>query len=205
MIMSKSTHSFREELSQPAAAYAGFLAVVAVSLAIGLTLAGDSAGEPLAVFALCIFAAISERGLVRFTSSTSQSIAVLPTLFAAVLFGPLAAMAVGAASLLGEVFQPPHLKWVAYTSSRAIVRAATGLAASVCLSLTTNQVAGLAIATFAGAVVAEVLDVSFAAIAAQLRSTRKGTEFLRTEAPIIASAILVYTPLVTVLAIAYRD
>jgi putative nucleotidyltransferase with HDIG domain len=205
MNLQKSAHKFREELSEPAAAYAVSLAVIAAGLAIGLMLAGYGLGESLAVCALCIFAAVSERGLVRFTSTTSQSIAVLPTLFAAVLFGPVAAMAVGAASLLSEVFQPPHLKWVAFTSSRAIVGAATGLAASVSLSLTTSEVAGLAIATFAGAIVAEVLDVSFAALAAQLRGNRNGVEFLRTEAPIIASAILLYTPLVTVLAIAYRD
>jgi putative nucleotidyltransferase with HDIG domain len=205
MKLRKSAHRFREELSEPAAAYAGSLGVVAASLAIGLVVAGYGVGEFLAVCALCIFAAVSERGLVRFTSTTSQSIAVLPTLFAAVLFGPLAAMAVGAASLLGEVLQPPHLKWVTYTSSRAIVGAAAGLAASFCLSLTTNEVAGLAIATFVGAIVAEVLDVSFAAVAARLRGTRRGAEFLRTEMPIAASAILLYTPLVTVLAIAYRD
>src|SRR5262245_33887369 len=102
--------SFREELSEPAAAYAGLLAGVAVLLAAGLALKGYGLGEPMAVAALCIFAAVSERGLVRLTSTTFQSIAVLPTLFAAVLFGPLAAMAVGAASLLGEAFQPPHLK-----------------------------------------------------------------------------------------------
>src|SRR5262249_2778015 len=114
----------RQELSQPAAAYAGSLAVVAIALAIALALAGYGLGEPLAMCALCVFAAVSERGLVRFTSTTSQSIAVLPTLFAAVLFGPLAAMVVGAASLLSEALQPPHLKWLAFTSSRAIVGAA---------------------------------------------------------------------------------
>src|ERR1044071_6710883 len=102
-------------------------------------------------------------------------------------------MMVGAASLLSEALEPPHLKWVAYTSSRAIVGAATGIAASVCISLTTNETAAIAIATFAGAVVAEVLDVTFAAIAAQLRGNRRVVELLRTEASIIASAILLYT------------
>jgi putative nucleotidyltransferase with HDIG domain len=200
-----SLSAFADELSEPAAAYAGVLAALAVLLAGGLVLRGYDLGEPLAVGALCVFAAVSERGLVRLTNTTFQSIAVLPTLFAAVLFGPLAAMTVGAASLLGEVFQPPHLKWVAYTSSRAIVGAVTGLAASFCLSRTTNETAGLAIAVFVGAIVAEVLDLFFAAIAAHLRGNRRLVEFLRTEAPVIASALLLYTPLVTVLALAYRD
>ena len=55
-----------------------------------------------------------------------MSIALLPTLFAAVLFGPLAAGLVNAASMLGdpELFAPrdpdraPRLKWASYTSSR---------------------------------------------------------------------------------------
>jgi putative nucleotidyltransferase with HDIG domain len=206
MKVKKSTLSdLREELSEPAALYAGSLAFVALLAAAVLALEGYDLDEPLAVAALSVFAAVSERGLVRLTSTTFQSIAVLPTLLAAVLFGPLAAMVVGAASLLGEVFQPPHLKWVAYTSSRAVVGAVTGLVASFCMSLTANEVAGIAIATFAGAVVAEVLDVSFAAIAAQLRGNRRLGEFFRTEAPVIASAILLYTPLVSALAIAYRD
>jgi putative nucleotidyltransferase with HDIG domain len=206
MKVEKSTLSaFREELSEPAALYAGFLALVAFLLAGLFALEGYGLDEPLAVAALSVFAAVSERGLVRLTSTTFQSIAVLPTLLAAVLFGPLAAMVVGAASLLGEVLQPPHLKWLAYTSSRAIVGAVTGLVASFCMSLTANEVAGIAIATFAGAIVAEVLDVSFAAVAAQLRGNRRLGEFFRTEAPVIASAILLYTPLVSVLAIAYTD
>jgi putative nucleotidyltransferase with HDIG domain len=206
MKLSKSALSaLREELAQPAAAYATCLAVVAVTLAVVLVIRDYGLGEPMAVAALCVFAAVSERGLVRLTSTTFQSIAVLPTLFAAVLFGPLAAMLVGAASLLGEAIQPPHMKWVAYTSSRAIVGVVTGFAALLCISLTPNEIAGIALATFVGAIVAEVLDVSFAAVAAHLRGNRSALEFLRTEAPVIASAILLYTPLVTVLAIAYRD
>src|SRR3954469_301136 len=103
MNLSKFAHRFREELSEPAATYAGSLGAVAAVLAIGLVVAGYRVRGLLAVCALCIFAAVSERAPARFTSTTSQSIAVLPTLFAAVLFGPLAAMTVGAASLLGEV------------------------------------------------------------------------------------------------------
>ena len=128
---------------------------------------GWDLGDPWTVAALCVIAAISERGLVRLTSTTSQSISILPTLFAAVLFGPLAGMVVGAASLAGEVLQPPHLKWVTYTSSRAISGAVTGLAASFCLTLSSSDFVGTAVATLVGAVVAEVLDIVFAAIAAQ--------------------------------------
>jgi putative nucleotidyltransferase with HDIG domain len=204
--MAKSSLSgFRKAFAEGSAVYAGCLATASVVIACALLLAGFDLGEPVAVVALCVIGAVSERGYVRLTSTTSQSISILPTLFAAVVFGPLAAMVVGAASLLGEIAQPPHLKWVTYTSSRAIGGAATGLAASFCLSLSNNDIIGIAIATFVGAIVAEALDVIFAAIAAQLRGNRSMIELVRTEAPIILSSVPLYGPLVTVLAIAYRE
>src|SRR5436190_22609272 len=126
---------FRSEIRDGGGAYAAILAGCAAALAVILIAFGWDLGDWWTVAALCVIAAVSERGLVRLTSTTSQSISILPTLFAAVVFGPLAAMLVGAASLLSEITRPPHLKWVTYTSSRAIGGAATGLAASFCLSL----------------------------------------------------------------------
>jgi putative nucleotidyltransferase with HDIG domain len=204
-IVKPSLFRLREELSAGGGAYAAILALTSIGLAAALVAWNYSVGDPWTVAALCVVAAISERGLVRLTKTTSQSISILPPLFAAVLFGPLAGMLVGAASLVGEFAQPPHLKWVTYTSSRAISGAATGLAASYCLSLASSDFVGIAIATLVGAIVAEVLDVVFAAIAASVRGTRSPWEFLRTGAPIITSAVPLYAPLVTVLAIAYRD
>ena len=66
-----------------------------------------------------------------------MSIALLPTLFAAVLFGPLAAGLVNASSMLGdpELFarsdpeRAPRLKLASYASSRFITGAAAGLVA----------------------------------------------------------------------------
>ncbi len=187
------------------AAYAATLALTSAVVAAALVVGDYDLGDRWSVVALCVIAAVSERGLVRLTNTTSQSISILPTLFAAVLFGPLAAMLVGAASLASEFGQPPYLKWITYTSSRALGGAATGLAASYFLSLSRNDLVGIAIATIAGAVIAEVLDVFFAAIAAQLRGNRSLWELVRTEAPVIVSSVPLYAPLVTVLAIAYRD
>src|SRR3954453_2024006 len=159
-----SLNGLRDELSAGGAVYAGCLAFASILIAACLGIAGYGLGDPWAVAVLCVIAAVSERGLVRLTSTTSQSISILPTLFAAVVFGPLAAMLVGAASLLSEITRPPHLKWVTYTSSRAIGGAATGLAASLCLSLSHNDLVGITLATFVGALVAEILDFTFAAI-----------------------------------------
>ncbi len=200
-----SLFGLREELSAGGGLYAAIVALTSIAVAAALVIWNYGVGDRWTVAALCVIAAISERGLVRLTSTTSQSISILPTLFAAVLFGPLAGMLVGAASLIGEIAKPPHLKWVTYTSSRAISGAATGLAASFCLSLESSDFVGIAIATLIGALVAEVLDVFFAAIAAQVRGTRTPWELIRTDAPMMVSSVPLYAPLVTVLAIAYRD
>jgi putative nucleotidyltransferase with HDIG domain len=200
-----SLFRLREELSGGGGAYAATLAITSIGVALTLIFAGYGVGDRWTVAALCVIAAISERGLVRLTNTTSQSISILPTLFAAVLFGPLAAVLVGAASLVGELGKPPYLKWVTYTSSRAISGAATGLGASYCLSLAASDFVGTAIATLVGAIIAEVLDVFFAAIAAHVRGTRSPWELIRKDAPMMVSSVPLYAPLVTGLAIAYRD
>src|SRR3990172_9568007 len=108
-----SSPSFRVE------AYAAILAVVAAGLAYGLYEAGYSLGSAWAVLGLALLSAIAERGRVRLNSNTELSISLLPTLFAAVAFGPLAAMVVGAASLIGD-FRTPYLKWAVFTASESI-------------------------------------------------------------------------------------
>src|SRR4051812_36696977 len=111
MNLSKSLFSeLREEINVKVGVYVGSLAFGALAAALGLVAAGYRFTDVWSVAALCVIAAISERGHVRLTSTTSQSISTLLTLCAAVLFGPLAALAVGAASLIGEFGQPPHLK-----------------------------------------------------------------------------------------------
>ena len=57
--------------------------------------------SPWVVLGLAATAALAERGRVRLTRYLEESISLLPTLFAAVVFGPLAAMVVAAASMLG--------------------------------------------------------------------------------------------------------
>ena len=74
-----------------------------------LVAAGYTLEAPITVCALAAAAALAERISVRFavaqrglTRTEEQSIALLPMLFAAVLFGPLAAAAIGAVSMLGD-------------------------------------------------------------------------------------------------------
>src|SRR5215208_1974109 len=106
-------------------------AVVVAGVAVVLACiagTGLSVGNTWAVLALCVVAAIAEKGSIRVTSTTEESISLLPTLFAAVLFGPVAAAAVGAASMISQ-FRSPYLAWAVYTSSRSITGAVAGLVA----------------------------------------------------------------------------
>src|SRR5215208_2190922 len=142
-------------------------AVVVAGVAVVLACiagTGLSVGNTWSVLALCIVAAIAEKGSIRVTSTTQESIHLLPTLFAAVLFGPLAAAAVGAASMITD-FRSPYLRWAAYSSSRSITGAVAGAVAQLSLGLPLSGVGAIAVATSASAAVAETLDLGFGGIA----------------------------------------
>src|SRR5437016_1265970 len=81
-----------------------WLAVAGVSS--GLLLTGASVKALYIVGLLAICAAIGERGRVEVGPNLSMSISLVPMLFAAVLFGPIASMIVAAASFLPEFRQP---------------------------------------------------------------------------------------------------
>src|SRR5262249_45041450 len=106
-----------------------FLALLAVGLAVGFVASGWSLGNVGVVFALSLVAAVAQRGRVRVGDRFEASISLVPTLLAAVLFGPLAGMLVSAVALVDH-FRRPFLKWVTYTSTSAIAGAAAGLAAA---------------------------------------------------------------------------
>jgi putative nucleotidyltransferase with HDIG domain len=180
------------------------LVLLAVLTALALVLAGYTVGSPWVVAGLAAVAALAERGRVRLTRYLEESISLLPTLFAAIVFGPLAAMIVAAASMVGA-FGPPYLKWATYTCTRALTGAATGLAAGWAADLKTTHIASVVIATTVGTLVSQVLDASFAALTLRVRRTGNPAELLRTHLPLVFLAVPFYAPIVAVLAFAYKD
>lgn len=198
-------------------AYVAALALTALVTAGALWAAGYSFEAPGTVLALALAAAIAERISVRFavakrglTSTEEQSLHLLPTLFAAVLFGPLAAAVVGAASMLGDPeliarrdpHRAPRLKWATYTSTRFIGGAAMGLAAQATLSAVPSEFGELVAASLVGAVVGEVLDVLFSALTASVRG-RPIRDAIRTIVPVVLASAPVYAPIVALLAFMY--
>jgi putative nucleotidyltransferase with HDIG domain len=173
-----------------------------------LLVSGQPLGDPWTIACLAAVAALAERSGVWLTATMEISIAIVPTLFAAVLFGPLAGMIVGAASMLADVRGPtdhPYLKWATYTAARSLTAAATGLVAAACLEFTSASIAGIAIATAAAALIGEVLDVSFAGVTLRLRGKGGMVELMRVLGPLTLAAIPLYAPIVAVLVVAYNE
>lgn len=192
--------------------YVCLLVTTAAITAAFLLLAGYELEEPLTVLVLAAAAAVAERNSVRLTRSTELTIAGLPALFAAVLLGPLAAGVVGSASMLGDpelVARPdrkraPRLKWAAYTSSRFLTGVVTGLAAQHTLQLVPSTFGGLIAATFVGAVVSELLDITFTVLTASVRGASV-VETARSLAPLLILAPPLYAPIVGLLAFMYAE
>ena len=195
----------------PLHAYVAVLAVTAVGIATTLVLIEQPIGNVWIVLILALAAAVAERGSVRLTDTTELSISPVLMLFAAVLFGPFAGGLVGAASELGdsEFFdrgspsRSPRLKWLTYTSSRFLVGAATGGVAMAAFALGPRGTGGVILATLAGSITGESLELAFAMMTSRLRGNR--TSFARAVAPLLATAVCVYAPVVAVLTLAYTE
>jgi putative nucleotidyltransferase with HDIG domain len=178
------------------------LSLAAGGLALGFSLNGWSLGDIWTVGFLALVGAVGERGRVRLTNSTEVSISLIPTLFAAVLFGPLASMLVAAFSFVGD-FGQPYLKWVSYTSSRAIAGCLAGVAAFETPALA-HGFGKLAIATGVGALVAGGLDAFFVMAVGVLKGHRPA-DVARIVGPPNAMSLPLYAPVVAALAFSYRE
>jgi putative nucleotidyltransferase with HDIG domain len=185
-------------------AYVASLVVTALALALFLEFARPLGGEAWAVVALIAVAALSERGRVQLSGTMESSIALLPVIFAAVVLGPLAALLVGAGSLLGD-FRPPYMKLTVYTCTRAITGALAGFAAVGATEISVGTFGQIAAATGVAAVVAEVADTAFAATTHRLRGNGTLMNAVRVIAPLTLAALPMYVPVVAVLAAAYTQ
>ena len=198
-------------------AYVVTLVLLALTIVGLLLVAGYRLEAPVTVLALAAAAAIAERINVTFTvaqvgltRTEEQSIHLLPTLFAAVLFGPLAAAVVGAASMLGDPElvarsdpdRAPRLKWATYTSTRCISGAAMGLAAQATLTAVPSEFGELIAATLVGTVVGEMLDVFFTALTGRVRG-RSMRDAVRAVLPVVLISAPIYAPIVALLAFMY--
>ena len=196
--------SFRQSMQLPRArlaVYFLFLAVGVTSLITAALLRGHSFGNFWAVALLSIAAAISEKQRVSLSTETQASISAIPILFAAVLFGPIAAIAVAAVSNLGA-FEKPYTKWAVYTFSRSITGGLSGFVAAAGPHFVRGELATVVLGTALGSVAVEASEMGFAALTMKVRGKATLTS-MRMLAPLSFASLLLYAPLVALLAVAY--
>jgi putative nucleotidyltransferase with HDIG domain len=192
--------------------------LILIALALAFPALNDGIGNVYAVLGLACVAAFAERGRVSLGGPVEASISLLPTVFAAAVFGPLAGGLVAAASFVGDfpvllardkrplALQQgaPYLKWGVHTCVRAIYGLAAGFAAITAAGVVQGEVTRMVVATVTASAVAEPLDVAFGALTLKLRRG-DAIAFLRLFVPILFAAMSLYTPVVALLSIAYSE
>lgn len=181
--------------------------VATVGLATALAAVGFRLGPVVAIGPLAVVAAISEwRGRIdlrRHRTDLTVSISLFPSVFAAVLFGPLAGMVVFGASALG--CRIPVAGRITYVFNRALVGAAAGGAALVVVALLPPGAGEILVAATVAATVAEVADSALTATVFFLRGFGRWSEAVRDLIPVVVASVPFYGPVVAVLVLAYRD
>lgn len=183
-------------------AYGLVLAALALGLVLALVAGGAQIEGP--VWQLAILAAVAlvaERQPVRIAPNMEVTFALLPVLFAAVVYGPLDAMVIGAVGLLVD-FRPPHLRWLIWTSTRALAGGLAGLTAVV-LMPADPTVGELILAVVIAAATEAIVDSVLGAGTIAIRRSGTYGAFLKSVSPLMASGLAVNVPALVVLAYAY--
>jgi putative nucleotidyltransferase with HDIG domain len=191
----------RHSRPQPITVFALALAVAAVGLAAGLLVAGQSFGSPIGVLLLGMFSMLAEKRSVRIGSNVEVSVSVLPIVFGAVVFGPLAAMAIGAIGIFADL-RPPYIRWLTWTSWKAISSGLAGVAATLVLSGDSAQVR-LFLAISAAVIVESCVDAVIGGVVVSIRRTGDFLSFARQLRPVILGAVPLYAPVILLLVYAY--
>ena len=193
-----------ESVDTAVGVFALSLSGIGAVLALTLVLQGYSLGDLWAVAALSGTALVAERGKIKLNSTATASISLFPTLIAAVLFGPLAAMVVSTASMLGGLPRP-YVRWITYTSGRAIGAGLAGLFAyKVAGNPNDVDVSSIALATVGAVLIAQSFDLAFGALLFRLRGHGNPVALIRTLWPLLVAALPLYAPVVGLLVFGYR-
>lgn len=185
--------------------YALVLVIMAAGLLIGLLatrgLSTERSPWPLIAFAL--LAVMAERQSVRFTENIELSVAFLPLLFVAVVFGPLAAALIGAFTVLPD-FGRPYTRWIIWTANRMIIGGMAGLAALLATGAD-GTVGPILVATFLAASADFALDLILNTLTLVIRGTGSARDLAKTTGPVALAGIPLYTSLVGLLAYSYIE
>jgi putative nucleotidyltransferase with HDIG domain len=163
---------------------------------------GERFGNWLAVVALAAVAAYGERERIKLREGLTVSISLLPAIFAAVLFGPLAAMVVFGASAVSISFPLPGR--ICYIGTRALTGALAAGSVAVVGTLASAGTGRTVAAAAVAALVAEVSDTVFTAITFWVRDAG-WKDVARANLPVIAASVPFYGFAVAILALSYQN
>jgi len=178
---------------------------VATLAALSLLSAGpvnwNSSGWAIGVLSLVAFA--GERFRVPVGGRQEESVSLFVIILAGVLFGPLAGGVVGVASFLLDA-RGPLLKWLVYSSTRALTGLAAGYAAVACAGRISNSSVALIAGAAAATVIAEVADRIFAIIVGTLRgAVESPAELLVGLVRLVATSAPIYVLALGVIGVSY--
>jgi putative nucleotidyltransferase with HDIG domain len=179
------------------------LATLTGAFAVGLVLSGASFGPAWAVLLLGVLSLAAERRPVRVNSNVEITVSILPVVFAAVVFGPLAAMAVGALGL-AVTFGEPYTRWLIWTCTRSLGAGLAGVAASMLLveEPSAGRLLGaVALAAFVNA----TFDAMVGALVIAIRRSGDSLSGLRLLRPILLGTVPLYTAILVLLIYAYEE
>jgi putative nucleotidyltransferase with HDIG domain len=181
------------------------ISTLAIGLATSLFFLGEGIEGPLwATAALACFALAAEQQPVRLSSRTEVTVSVFPVVFGAVAFGPLTAMLIGAAGLLGD-FRRPYLRWATWTSGRSLAAGLAGTAAAPFAYDHVWTLRDICAAVVVALVVDAVVDLGLAATIMRVRGAGCYRSFIRASAPMLMMTVPIYAPLLVVLVYAYGE
>lgn len=183
------------------------LLVGASVMCAGLIEHGYALTHPIPVAVLAAVALAADRESIRLSPAIEVSVASLVSLFAAVVFGPVAAIVVGAVGLLADLPRRdgdhPHLRWLTWTAIRVIVSGAVGLTAIAVTRGIVHDFWSLVAAVTAAFLVENVLGVSLTLVAPAIRRTGQWYETARSVVPALAASLPIQAPVIAVLAYSY--
>jgi putative nucleotidyltransferase with HDIG domain len=184
--------------------YVLLVGLAAAGTATALVLAGFKLPPLWVIVSIGLLAAAAERAQVRLTNHIAISISLLPILFVAVVYGPLAGMAVAAIAMLGD-FRAPHLRWALYTGAGALNGALAGIVAMHSGALTDSAMGSTFLATALAALSLQVFDLMIVTLTFVVRRTMTVDAVLATALPILPTSVLLNSALVGPLAYAYLE
>jgi putative nucleotidyltransferase with HDIG domain len=183
------------------AAWACVLIAASIGVFSALWFDGYRLPHLWALFVLGAIAAVAERQTVAINDHTEVSVAFLPLVFSAVVFGPLGGFVVGA---LSTALDLPNsaLKWSVYTPIRAITAASAGLLVAEVVPIP-SHLSQYVFASLVGSMVFLGVDGFFSTATASVRGIDPVTH-LRTIASLSWITVPLYVPVLTLFVYAYH-